>query len=67
MTDDEVIANQAREIQELKVQIEQATEIKHSIMMMLVGIGGPLNDNKLGFTTAQFPLFHAIEQEICKL
>lgn len=53
MTDTELIAQQARRIAELKQQVDHHAEDKKQALLILICVGGPLNDNKLGYTRAQ--------------
>lgn len=53
MTKDELIAKQQLEIEELKDRLNEMRESMRKINNALFCIGGPLNDNKLGFTHDQ--------------
>lgn len=64
MTDNELIARQAKQIEELRDQVaimegQIATAISH-----MVCIGGPLNDNKLMYSKEQLMTFVYIEQAL---
>ena len=45
----ELIGKQQLEIEHLKIRLRWANEDKQKITSVLVCIGGPLNDNKLGY------------------
>jgi hypothetical protein len=62
LPDDALIAQQAREIAELKEQVTAYKDAADRIHLMLICIGGPLNDNKLGYTREQLKLFYDIER-----
>ena len=53
MTDDELIANQARQIANLNEQVRNYRDSAKRVVSLIYGIGGPLNDNKLGYTKEQ--------------
>lgn len=53
MTKDELICKQQLEIEHLKIRLGWANEDKQKIASALVCIGGPLNDNKLGYSVPQ--------------
>ena len=48
-----LIANQAREIAELKEELSEYKEAMQKLHNMMVCIGGPLNDNVLSFDKEQ--------------
>lgn len=58
--DDALIAQQAREIAELKERLSRRDEDARRIYAELYCIGGPLNDNKLGYTKEQIEPFRRI-------
>ncbi len=60
MTNDELIARQAKKIEELQDTIEDYEETIRNVMNAMVCIGGPLNDNKLGYTKEQLRIFHGM-------
>ena len=60
MTDNEIIATQAKEIYHLKNKLEDYRSMARNINKKIYCIGGPLNDNKLGFTYEQMKLFWEI-------
>lgn len=65
MTDTEVIAIQARKIVELQRESTELTEKIKTALLLMGGIGGPLNDNKLSFLPAQLNFFWEL-QDILK-
>jgi hypothetical protein len=60
MTDTELIAKQAKQIEELKVAVATMRHAIATVRGRIYCIGGPLNDNKLGFSHEQKKLFHSI-------
>lgn len=62
MTDTELIAQQARRIADLEQQAESFASARHSLLGILYCIGGPLNDNKLGYTKEQLTTFWRIRE-----
>lgn len=60
MTKDELIAKQQLEIEELKNRLEWANDDKGRIRNILTCIGGPLNDNLLGYSAEQRKPLHEI-------
>lgn len=65
MTEAELIAKQKIEIEELKLSNDAARAALGNIESYLIGIGGPLNDNKHGYNKDQLFIFWRIE-ELCK-
>ena len=64
MTNNELIAIQAKQIGELR---EKVADLKQSICkarMHIYCIGGPLNDNKLNYSAAQKVTFLKIDKEL---
>lgn len=57
---DALIAEQQIEIRQLKKFKEQAKADMRKINLTLVCIGGPLNDNVLGYTKEQRKILHEI-------
>jgi hypothetical protein len=53
MTDDELIAKQTRQIANLEEQVRDYRDSAKRVVSLIYGIGGPLNDNKLGYTKDQ--------------
>lgn len=60
MTKDELIAKQQMEIEMLKQLNTNFLESDNAIYKILHCIGGPLNDNKLGYTKEQLDPFFRI-------
>lgn len=58
----ELIGKQQFEIEELKKKLEELRVSMRQIQSKMVCIGGPLNDNKLGFNGAQLAFIHDIYQ-----
>lgn len=63
MTDDEIIANQARKIAELEEKLYRHEQSRVRIRQILYSIGAPLNDNVLGYTEDQLKPFFRIAEE----
>lgn len=64
MTDSELIASQAREIATLRADLAEARERIARAKLLIFGIGGPLNDNVLGYSLAQLQTFRRILSEL---
>ena len=64
MTDDQLIARQAKQIEELKDQLSDLQERIQSAISIMVCIGGPLNDNRLGYNSEQRKLFHETQHTL---
>jgi hypothetical protein len=64
MTKTQVIARQAKRIEEMRVRLKAANEAAGRIRTQIYGIGGPLNDNKDGFTKQQMGIFQKISTEL---
>ena len=64
MNKDELIAKQQLEIEELNLAVKQYKEAEESIYNIIYCIGGPLNDNKLGYTKKQMLDFFRIKEEL---
>ena len=62
---DVLIAEQQLEIRRLREAAEDHATSLRNIRMMLVGIGGPLNDSRIQYTREQRKIFHDIERECC--
>ena len=62
MTNDELVARQARRIAELEDKLAEYEEACDKIYLTIYCIGGPLNDNKLGYTHAQMGNFARIAE-----
>lgn len=63
MTKDELIVEQALRIARYEKSLNDYQERMHNIHMRLVCVGGPLNDNKLGFTKEQQTLLYYINEQ----
>lgn len=64
MTNDEVIARQARQIMELCDDVAMLKDCRLKAISHIVCVGGPLNDNKQHFTHEQQKVFQAILNEL---
>jgi len=67
MNEDElktIIAKQQGELYALREDNQEFKQRLNDIRMSLICIGGPLNDNKLGYNPAQRKLFHEINDTI---
>lgn len=62
MTEQELIAKQALQIANLEQELSEAKAACTEIHMMCVCIGGPLNDNKKGYTRDQMRDFFFIDE-----
>lgn len=63
-TKDEVISDLSRINLTLRRKSKERKQALRDIEMMLVCIGGPLNDNLLGYSLEQRKLFHDILKTI---
>ena len=64
MTEQELIARQAKQIEELRDEVDDLKERSKKACMHIYCIGGPLNDNKLGYSKPQMLTFFRIAQEL---
>jgi hypothetical protein len=64
MTKDELIARQQLDIESMKEQIKAYKDSEDNIYNIIYCIGGPLNDNKLGYTKEQMQDFAAISLQL---
>ncbi len=64
MTHDEVIARQAKRLEELSEEVDDLKDRHRKAIRHIVCVGGPLNDNKLAFTHEQQQVFSAILNEL---
>jgi len=64
MSDTELIAYQARKIASLQFDLTQAKLSCNNINNILYCIGGPLNDNVLGYTFEQLKPFFRIHEQV---
>ena len=60
MTTEELIARQAKQIEELRDENAELKERARKARLHIYCIGGPLNDNKLGYTKDQLVTFQEI-------
>ncbi len=60
MTKTELIVKQALKLEKLKAELAEYKFAEKEINALMVCIGGPLNDNKLGYTAEQLKPFQAI-------
>ena len=64
MTEAELIARQAKQLEELRDEVADLKERARRARMHIYCIGGPLIDNKLGYTRAQMVTFARIVDEL---
>jgi hypothetical protein len=64
MTKDQLIAKQQLEIEMLKEESKRHAEACDEVHRIIYCIGGPLNDNKLGYTREQMRDFWAIKEAL---
>jgi len=64
MTESELIARQAKQLEELRDEVADLRERSRRALMHIYCIGGPLNDNKLGYTKPQKVTFARIADEL---
>lgn len=64
MTQDQLIARQAQQIEELRDEVSALKARISKARSHIYCIGGPLNDNKLGYTRAQMATFFRIAEEL---
>ena len=64
MTQDQLIARQAQQIEELRDEVSDLKARISKARSHIYCIGGPLNDNKLGYTKAQMVTFFRISEEL---
>ena len=64
MTQDQLIARQALQIEELRDRVSDLENRSRKAYSHIFCIGGPLNDNKLGYTSAQMVTFARIADEL---
>jgi hypothetical protein len=60
VTETELIARQAKQIEELQDELGRLWDGINEARSVMVGIGGPLNDSRLAFTAEQRAVFHRI-------
>jgi hypothetical protein len=61
---DALIARQARQLEELRDEVADLKERATNARAHIFCIGGPLNDNKLGFSREQMGTFQRIAEEL---
>ena len=64
MTEAELIARQAKQIEELRDEVADLKCRSRKAYGHIYCIGGPLNDNKLGYSKAQMVTFARIAEEL---
>jgi hypothetical protein len=64
MRDVELIARQAKRIEELQDEVSDLKDRIYKAISHMICIGGPLNDNVLHFTQEQRAVFHRIMGEL---
>lgn len=64
MTDAELIARQAKQIEELRDQVTALKARAKRAVSHIYCIGGPLNDNRLGYSKQQMVTFSMIADEL---
>ncbi len=64
MSDEKLIADQARKIAKLEKMVSDYTESHKAIYNIIYCVGGPLNDNKLEYTGAQLDTFFRINNQL---
>jgi len=62
MNDEEIIARQARKIENLERRVADLERAKNEARLHIYGIGGPLNDNKLRYSREQMATFFRISE-----
>lgn len=64
MSIEQLVVEQQLEIRSLKQSLAIADELADNIRSILYCIGGPLNDNKLGYTKEQLSTFFEIAENL---
>lgn len=64
MTEQELITRQAKQLEELRDEVADLKERVRKARMHIYCIGGPLNDNVLGYSRAQMSTFARIANEL---
>lgn len=67
MTEAELIAKQQLQIEAMRELLSQCVDSFARIHGVIYSIGGPLNDNKLQYTTAQMRDFKRIADECLEI
>ncbi len=60
----ELIARQAKQLEELRDEVADLKERARRARLHIYCIGGPLNDNKLGYSNQQMVTFARIADEL---
>lgn len=64
MTESELIARQAKKLEELSDEVFDLKERARKARLHIYCIGGPLNDNRLGYSKPQMVTFARIAEEL---
>lgn len=64
MTETELIARQSKQLEELRDEVTVLKERISRALMHIYCIGGPLNDDKLGYSKPQMVTFSRIADEL---
>lgn len=64
MTEAELIARQAKQIEELRDEVADLKERARRALSHIYCVGGPLNDNNLGYSSHQMVTFDRISEEL---
>ena len=64
MTESDLIARQAKQLEELRDEVSDLKERARRARLHIYCIGGPLNDNKLGYSKQQMVTFYRIAEEL---
>ena len=63
MTDEELIARQAKQLEELRDEVADLKARARKARLHIYCIGSPLNDNRLGYSKPQMVTFARIADE----
>ena len=66
ITEAKLIAQQALKIANLEAEVTRMEDDRRSIRQIIYSIGGPLNDNRLGYTPSQLITFAHIEAHVAE-
>ena len=64
MNEEEIIYRQATKLERLEAENAHLKECISRALLHIICIGGPLNDNKLGYSKEQLYTFHRIKDEL---
>ena len=64
MTETELIARQAKQIEEMRDELADLKERSRKALLHIYSIGGPLNDNSMGYSRPQMVTFSRIANEL---